>query len=350
MRVVIMMCVMAGMLVFVAGASGGPYTPQGPFVLPKPGSLVPLPTQVPGKEYSEDTTPSTHNPGDKDGLGVADPEQVIAWDGAAGVQDSFDYSNSRSGDTLDRQVDALANRGDALFAAVIVNQAALLFSVDDENGGGVSSPYIFYEHILGPPGPPPPAPGGPIWATPAQIDQHGVKDVDGLEVWGPEPERGTVTGDADRYSLYGDPLIGAQRVSVWAYDPPTNVSTPYITALQIAQAIGHEDLADMIDVDGLMTSDEYGDDYFGPGDSVLFSIEPLAPFDGGEIWVWSFGSPATFLSHGGHLWNTAFNVKTAFGVDSENINALEAVPEPATLSLLALGCLGALLGRRKSKA
>jgi len=348
MRVVILMCVMAGMLVFVAGASGGPYTPRGPLAEPVPGNYVAPPTQVPGMEYSDDTTPITHNPGDKDGLGVADPEQVIAWDGSAGVQDSFDYSNSRSGDTLDRQVDALANHGDALFTLLINGEAVLLFSVDDENGGGVSSPYIFYEVV--PPESPPPAPGGPIWATPAQIDQHGVKDVDALEVWGPEPLPGQVTGDTDRYSLYGDPLIGAQRVSVWAYDPLTNVSTPFITALQIAQAIGHEELADTIDLDALMTYDMGGDDYFGTGDSVLFSIEPIAGFDGGEIWVWSSGGPATFLSHGGHLWNTVFNVMAAFGVDSENINALEAVPEPATLALLALGGLGALLRRRKSKA
>jgi hypothetical protein len=67
--------------------------------------------------------------------------------------------------------------------------------------------------------------------------------------------------------------------------------------------------------------------------------------DGGEIWSWQFGQPlAQFLNHGGHLWDTAFNVRQATGAVNENIDALEAVavPEPSTfLSLLTLGSLGA---------
>jgi hypothetical protein len=369
----LLVCLSVGLLLLGSlPTHAGPYVPQGPFVVPTPGPKVPGPLNVNGKEYSEDWAPVVHM--DKDAVPNADPEQVIAWDGAAGVADSFDYSLSRVKlqDDEDRQVDALANRWDILFGAVINNKAALLFSVDDEHrlAGAMppfSAEHIFYEDIAGPPAVLPPAPGGPIWATPAQIDQHGVTDVDALEVWGPGPDDsggGGPVGDANRYSLYGDPAvaIGVPRVSVWAYDPATHTSTPYITAAQLAMAIGEENLAEVIDLDAMMIHDEDDNDVFGdnPNDTIMFSIAPIAGvaplFDGGEIWVWRSGDPlAGFLNHGGHLWNTAFNVMGSFGVDSENINALEAVsvPEPGTLILLSLGGLalgGWALVRRRQKA
>jgi hypothetical protein len=81
-------------------------------------------------------------------------------------------------------------------------------------------------------------------------------------------------------------------------------------------------------------------------DWIMFSIEPVAQkVDGGEIFVWDgiVGNPASFLNHGGHLWDTAFQVAATFGTGSENVNALEAVstPEPSTLvGLLSLGGAG----------
>ncbi len=356
-------CLVAGLLLLACvPAQAGPYVSQGPFAAPQPGAVVPGPLNVPGKEYSDDL--------DKSGQagGPLDPEQVIAWDGALGVADSFDYSLSRVAfnDDEDRQVDALANKQDILFGTVINNGSALLFSVDDEGRSAAavppfSSPHIFYEAIGGPPLVPPPPPGGPVWASPGvEIDQHGVTDVDALEVWGPEYEEGpdggaVIMGDADRYSLYGDPAIpGAARISVWAYNPGLGASTPYITAQQIANAIDEPDLQTIVDLDAMMIFDELGDDDFGPGDAIMFSIAPVANYDGGEIWVWKFGAPAGFLNHGGHLWNTAFPVMGTFGVDSENINALEsvAVPEPGTLILLGLGglALGGWALQRRRKA
>jgi len=367
----VLACLAVGVLLLASlPAHAGPYQTQPNLVVAQPGPQVPGPATVPGKEYSEDLTPFTHNPGDKDALGNAVPEQVIAWDGTGGVANSFNYSFSRQGDTL-QQVDALANNQDMLYDAVIKNRSALLFSVDDEGrpAGALppfSSPNIFYEPIGGPPAVAPPAPGGPIWATPAQIDQHGVTDVDGLEIWGPEPTADSgapIVGDANRYSLYGDPgIAGAGRVSVWAYNPPpVHVSTPYVWAGQLAGAIAPNDpeLPYLIDLDALMVYDLENDDYFGPGDSILFSIAPvntgITAFDGGEVWVWTNGAPAAFLNHGGHLWNTPFNVMASFGVDSENVNALEAVsvPEPGTLVLLGLGGMalgGWALARRRRTA
>ena len=105
-------------------------------------------------------------------------------------------------------------------------------------------------------------------------------------------------------------------------------------------------------------SDGPDDDYFADGDSIMFSIAPIAGlFDGGEIWVWTKAgaAPAVFLDHGcdPHKWNTAHDVKQHFalgaGGEDLNINALEALPEPTALSLFALGGL-ALLRRRSRQA
>lgn len=297
------------------------YVSQGPFVLPIPGPFIPSPTQVPGKEYTDDF--------DKNTVPALDPYQVIAWDGVGGVMDSFDYSGTGvpgvpGPPSVDEvNVDALANNRDALFHSVIANTSALLFSVTGDNN-------IYFESIVG---------GGGIWATPPQIDHHGVTDVDALEVWGPEAQ-----DDSNRFSLTVDP----GGTAIWAFTPPGGPSVPFVTTAQISAAIGlvippGYQLLNQVDVDGLMTFDE----------NILFSIRPLdaAPimpgppiinlFDGGEIWVWNSVNPAVFLNHGGHLWNTAFNVKGTFGVQNENVNALEAVstPEPGTVTLLCVGVL-----------
>jgi len=50
-----------------------------------------------------------------------------------------------------------------------------------------------------------------------------------------------------------------------------------------------------------------------------------------------------FLQHGGHVWDTDFDVQGTLGALSENIDALEAVgvPEPTTMALavLSLACM-----------
>ena len=89
---------------------------------------------------------------------------------------------------------------------------------------------------------------------------------------------------------------------------------------------------------------------------ILFTIDPITGsddeliFDGGEIWLWDGITPgsATFLSHGGHTWDTAFDVMGTFGVDSDDVNALESVwdategeiPEPVSVAFLGAGLLG----------
>ncbi|NCS13136.1 MAG: PEP-CTERM sorting domain-containing protein [Microcystis aeruginosa G13-09] len=355
-------CLLLGVTVAPSQVLAGPFVPQGPFVQPAPGPGIPGPKNVPGKEYSDRFDKDTQEPP------VSDPEQNIYWDGNGGRQDAFDYSGSRAGDTDPaREVDALANHGDALFWDVIANQAALLFSTGsttlllpgdsraavynaspDYNQLGIHEKSVLFESIGG---------GIDFWAKPPEIDQAGVNDLDGLEVWGgladPTPN------DADMYSLLGDPLINGIRTSVWYYNG--GVSTSYLNAAQIAAAINRPDivnLADIIDLDGLMVWDGGNIGQWDNSDAILFSVMPIdanldgiitpningGDIDGGEIWSWQFGQAAQFLNHGGHLWDTAFNVRQATGAVNENIDALEAVatPEPSSfLSLLALGTLGA---------
>jgi len=364
-----------GVTVAPSQVLAGPFVPQGPFVQPAPGPHIPWPKNVPGKEYSDRFDKDTQEPP------VLDPEQNIYWDGNGGRQDTFDYSGSRAGDTDPaREVDALANHQDALFWDVIANQAALLFSTGsttlllpgdsratvynaspDYNQLGIHEKSVLFESIGG---------GIDFWAKPPEIDQAGVNDLDGLEVWSsvsptssqyPSPADPT-PDDADMYSLLGDPLINGIRTSVWYYNPITQISNSYITAAQIAAAINRPDianLANIIDLDGLMVWDGGNIGQWDNSDAILFSVMPIdanldgiitpningGDIDGGEIWSWQFGQPlAQFLNHGGHLWDTAFNVRQATGAVNENIDALEAVatPEPSTfLSLLTLGTLGA---------
>ena len=337
-------CVSAMALLAPLGASAGPYVPQGPFVIPLPpcGECVPPPPRVPGKEYSNhlDRRGFLVDPGDPGAPHSPDPEQNIAWDGIGGTADTFDYSLSRAnqGDTVDREVDALANQRDVLYREVVANRTPLAFSTDLD-------PKIWYETVSGSSG---------IWAPALAVDQRSPDDVDGLEVWGREPEAPvdapTASDDANRYSLEFDPAIpGGARISVWHYDPTFHVSTPYLTAAAIAGAIGRTDLAPQIDLDAMMNLDESGEaDTADAGDRILFSIDPIDVFDGGEIWEWTVGGPpAAFLSHGGHLWDTAFPVMATFGTATENINALEAIPEPGSLVLMLLGAACMLGSRRR---
>ncbi len=247
------------------------------------------------------------------------------------------------------------------------------------------------------------------------MNHHVVEDLDALEVWGPEPPShnreagiptpvvegylggipGPNTADADRFSLDVDAASG---VSVWAYDIPTAAVTPYIPHADIVAAVEtlfldpgftfDPETRHRIDVDGTMVNDVGVDPGAAPGwsvgDELLFTIDPVvggttlgptggpggpAPLiDGGEIMhlvkVAPGSGPGTFaisfLSHGGHVWDTAFDVSGTFGYYFEDVDALEAVgtltgdedfdtPEPSSLTLLALGAIGLVASVRRRR-
>ena len=338
---------LAGLLAIPAVAIAGQVSPQSE-VDPDPtfeGQALPDPVDVPGKEYSNDV--------DKDALGSPDPGQVVHWEGdGVTVWDSFDYSSASPGVGVGQafETDALANIRDKYFLDMIADRVPVLASFDNVADVHVSRSSVY-------------AGAASVWAdatlninsTPGALD-----DLDGLEVWGPDD-----SDDADMYSRAGDldTDLSGNRVSVFRYDPDTNQSLPYLLTQTLLDVVitDNGQLVDwpafdplLFDLDAMVIWDVNADSEFGDGDGqhgvdrIVFSVSAIAGlFDGGEIWTYTFGDAAAqFLNHGGMLWNTANDVGNHFDVATEEINALEALPEPTTMGLLVLGGL-ALLRRKK---
>jgi hypothetical protein len=287
-------------------------------------------------------------------------------------------------------VDSIANHGDAFFAgtrSVALDMSALLFSVSSDSGilapavPGTSP--ILYE-------PTAPAGGsgaGGVWAIPPLINHPHAGgalpnqiggDLDGLEVWGGD---GAAADDSDRFSLLGDPFNSTlTRTSVYAQiGGPGGAVTPLVDSGTIAALIAPTlslppgfsvaELARLLDLDGLMMWDD-DDSVITPGDAgniasgpdhMLFSIRPISITDpaggtivitdGGEIWETNF-AVADFLAHGGHKWDTLFDVKGTFRTLDENVDGLEAaayIPEPGCATVLAGGAAGLATLRRRRR-
>ena len=193
-----------------------PYSGAGG-VSPGFGPAVIVPSLVGGKEYSHDFDSTTIGAG---AIGPApfDAEQIIAWDGVGGTTDVTDFTGTRPTYSLDDDVDAIANRRDFGYRELHTEKSHLLFSLDDKfhfvTFGSVSPAFI-------PPGTPAgvtlgngnvvggsgeisyelgliggnPADTQALWAGQAAINGMPLPDdVDGLEVWGPEPP----AADADK--------------------------------------------------------------------------------------------------------------------------------------------------------
>jgi hypothetical protein len=254
-------------------------------------------------------------------LSVLDPGQALYVEpqdasGPPYPRDAIDYAPAlEDGEEPDEQIDALANGYDAQFDQVIANTAELFLSFRPDPPGPAAAT-VFREFPS----------GGTqaVWSKPHfQNPNQGAsafENVDALEMWGP-----IGTDDALFYSLNGDVTGTSVFVRVGG------VAQPYLSQAQITTAVTLLFVAapQNVDVDALMVRDADGNAAWSAGDAVLFSLRASPPtVDGGEIVRWEFGSAATFLSHGGHLWNTGFNVMQAFGVPagSEDVDALEAAP------------------------
>jgi len=398
-----------------------PYSPvSGPFPGFGPGIITP--DLVGGKEFSHDMDYEVTLFGPPDTM--PDPQQVVAWDGTlggSGVVDVTDFSGTRPDYDAEDEIDALANRGDFAYTQLKMERAHLLFSLDDLyhvvplGGGGIPVPMGI------PPGTPPgvtlgngnvvggsgeisyelgtlggnPVDFQSVWAEQADINGMPLpRDIDGLEVWGPEPP----AADADKYSLdvdafsFGSPASPGDAVSVW-----NGSGTPYVAHSDIVAAVTAllgpipataflagpdgrpiEEDRFAINLDALMVHDVAGEnDTFGrspvgpdESDEIIFSIRQIIdPADpdgyyatGSELIVLNAGSGASYLMHGGHPWDHTYALSVFGGeivpgqqVFAYDINAIEAVgefavPEPASTALLLVG-LAAVNGvRRKREA
>ena len=291
---------------------------------------IPPPFSIPGKEYS--------NRFDEDAFGGIDHLQIIAWDGFGNALDSFDYSGSARppwGAPIDPdQIDALAHFQDFLFNPVRMGAVPFVVSF-----GGIGD--IYSHDTTGATG---------LWAS-GPVDINTVAppdDLDALEVWGPKDQ-----DDADRFSIEVD--WAGPGIAVFKYDAPNHNSSQYIFHHEVDTALGVPDHpqdqpSDLhTDIDALMVNDVNQIGVWDSGDSIIFSLWPNAAlgFDGGEIWVWDNGAAPQFLVHGGRVWDTLNPVGAIFGVNTENINAFEAIiPAPGALTLLGLA---GLLARRRRR-
>jgi len=213
------------------------------------------------------------------------------------------------------EVDALANGQDVLFWDLINNTAELLISVANDTKGV----WCVWQEARG-------GRRDPKWKK-TDLDADGVtlpqsKDLDALEVWGDTAFADSC--DANYYSLQGDPNNISVKIK--------GAGGPYISRAEIFTAVhglGFTGTVDSVDLDGLMVWDTGGlngspDALWNSGDAIIFSIRKAANWDGGEIVVMQWAvAQASFLNHGRHLWNTGFDV-TLFGVDNEEVDAVEA--------------------------
>lgn len=318
------------------------YSPVSQPITPGVIDAVPAVEDVPGKDFSDalDMTyvPSPH---------AIQPSQLGMFDGLGGARNGLLLSDFLP--ALDGlNVDAQSQVRDTLFPEVVANRVPLVVSTnfDEMLSGDVA---LAAERATG---------AVEAFATSTQIVNHPhvggqLRDIDSVDLWGPEADV-----HAGFYSFADDP----DGVAVYAHTTlAVGGISPYLSSNDIATAIGNPGLSDLIDIDAVMVNDvgtgfNPFDGDFGRGDSILFSITPIPNpnggpdlFDGGEVWVWNHGQPAQFLEHGGHVWDTTFDVQSTFGVFTENIDALEAVsvPEPTALFMMSWAVGGALCVRQQ---
>ena len=396
-----------------------PYSPvSGPFPGFGPGVITP--DLVGGKEYTHDLDHRVDPNGPPDV--ILTPEQIVAWDGtigASGVTNVANFAGTRPRYTPLSEIDAIANHRDFGYQELKADLAHLVFSVDDA--------YALY--TLGGPVPGVALSAGPItlgngniiggageysveecfacgggldtqalWAAQADINGMSVPvgpdDMDGVELWGPEPYGMPLMGDVNKYSIDTDILtfgseLPRDAVSVWnasgtAYVPHSAVVAAVIGLLP-GPTPSDISLEELINLDALMVREVVGDpNKFepgegpigggpGPGDEIIFSIRQIPnPGDpdgyyatGSELFVLNADGTATYLLHGGHVWDHTyalgtFNIWPGAGPGDEqnygvlDVNAIEAigefaVPEPGTCVLATLGLLacGAVSFRRR---
>ena len=243
------------------------------------------------------------------GHGTPDPGQVLLTvvtdlPGPPNPKDSrYDY---------DFEIDAVANVGDAYFWEVINNTADLLLSFDGDPGDeltGGDDTCVWWESTTGQ--------RRRMWiqdslSCPTAPDTTDplFTDLDGLETYGNN------TGLANMASPIDEVLT--DTFSVLQYGTPPTGYVSHNKIVLAVQALGYTGDTSWVNVDALMVS-KYRH-------HIIFSITGAGNWHGGELVVMDVNNPggAYFLNHGGHLWNTAWLPSVAFGVGTNEVDAIEA--------------------------
>ncbi len=277
------------------------------------------------------------------GTGPLDPGQVLATEtpASAGLpRDALDVAPGiGDGDEPDAQIDALANGNDALFAELLANDTELILSVVGD--AGAEEIATFQVSTGG---------GFAIEDRHRDLDpkdgsgEGGFDDLDGLELWGPNVADGY---DALYYSFSNDALDG---VSVYAQQNGFEFEwVPHSFVVTAVQSLGYAGDPEDVDIDALLVRNASGGDFVEAEDAqIVFSIRavPGSGFDGSELILLDGDGSASFLEHGGRVWDTSFALSSELddlidgaGTAGEDIDAIE-VPEPGMTPAL---CAGAML-------
>ncbi len=267
----------------------------------------------PFEEAKADINVEFSNFPDEDSDWSLDPEQVLFVKAPAPPDpiNSLNYGGSG-------EVDALAG-GDAALPQLIWYKAILFISFQGDPDDPDGNPSAVWEEDM----------SGVVrrckW-TQADLNENNppgeLDDLDAMQLWG-------LPAQADFYSLQGDPMAGDPSVKYSVFRWLVDHGIPYVPHSEIVaavQSLGYEGPDVDVDLDAMMVNENSWDTLWNDGDTILFSIRAAGNWDGGEIVVEPFGGPAFFLDHGNHLWNTAFNVQAEFGVDTEEVDAIEAYP------------------------
>jgi len=318
--------------------SGGAITVEGPIPVDPP---QPVPSNSVPVEYSNDVDEAVAFSGtiSLEMHGAPDPGQTlytepVDFPGNLLPADGLDFfPGVESGTELTQQVDALAYGTDAYLADLFTGEADLLFSVTgdgtadgrewallrEETSGTLSVAYVHHDLVSGD------APGG-------------LDDLDAVELWG---DPGVI--DARYYSLQADATSGTSVFVDVGGSPVPFVS--HADVLAAVTSLGYIGEPDQIDVDGMMVRNAGTIGRFDIGDVLLFSVRatPDGNFDGGEIIELRPGQPAKFFEHGGHMWDTSFDLTARLSIlnggadpaGSEDVDAVEATLASYLVGLIA---------------
>ena len=315
-----------------ASVNGAPKTWDFAF---RTGLVVPsqLLTQPPLPVEYSDMSDDRAIPGGGD-HDVPDPGQVLYTEFPDGPADKWPKDASdflpalETGTDPLSQVDALASAADALVDDVLSNHADLLVSLVGD--GGPAEAAVFFE-----------SPAGMTGTAFRHVELNAldnapgeIDDLDGLELWGP-----VGSADAIYFSHFDDLASGT---SVFRFSG--GAAVPWISHAEILAAVtalGFSGSSQQVDLDALLVENGGDEQNFDIGDGILFSIRAGGNFDGGEIIHLRVGVPPAFLVHGGHKWDTTFDVVAAMPESkNEDVDALEARPAAVAAQIPTLGLLG----------
>jgi len=299
-------------------------------------------------------------------VGGHDPEQCLKSRVKDSVGPIYPFDSIDYGDTEETgEVDALAATHDYLFDDLWNGVGIMTVSFRNEAATGTGSYRrgVYYEKESGE--------CLTFWVHKDlnNPNEDGgtdfIEEVDALQSYGPPAFSHTAY-----FSLEGDPIRATRELysntsifqssTCGASGCGTNTSTQatFVERGEIWTKLfdlGFSGTDGEVDLDALMIDEaEPADLEWDTGDRIIFSIRAAGNFHGGEIIKYEHGQSASFLSHGGHAWDTEFDPTAHCSyAGSKDVDGLEMIREVdfdvqvasavPSISFSGLTLLGALI-------